>query len=317
MKKKLYFILVFIPLLIFGCNSSNQSKSIEIPPEPIKYPVGQIAQQIATNLSDTQELYPLPEEFLESFMKMHTQYEGTHPTVATEFPDTWGIVIVERLPEGRELYQIQSQNREWNFLVITSGYGTQRILDVLPVAVNLARQTEEVLETEIWTTERMPDGTFIVTKQYEWVRSVENITQAEYDENPQNFLRAKAVTDTYFINDFFRFEKNVIEETPDYAAVIFYYKDEKPEDWDENVSLLQAFCEDHALLFAEVYENFNQLALYDYKYNFITNLDITPYMDLSEGLIFMKKEETPKTVPFGNFERMKIELRRYFKIVES
>jgi len=278
--------------------------------------VSYIAQHISANLFDLQELYPLSEGFLENFMKMHAQYEGTHPTVATEFPEEWGVVLVERLPEGRELYQIQSQNREWVYLVITSGYGLLRILDVLPIAVNLVYQTENLLETEIWTTERTPDGTFIVSKKYEWIRSVENATQKEYEADPQNFLRMKTVVDRYFINDSYRFEKIITEETPDYSAVILYYKDEKPEDWDEILPLLQAFCEDYVILFEEVHENFSRLALYDYKLNFITELNITSYTNLAQGAIFMKNGENPKTVPFGSYERMKIEIMRYFKIVE-
>jgi len=326
MKKNIYYIFVeagraFLLFLLFfpvSCNFSKQSQPVVIETlEPVEYPVGYIAQHISVNLSDSQELYPLSEEFLENFVKMHAQYEGMHPTVVTEFPERWGVVIVERLPEGRELYQIQSQDREWIYLVITSGHGTQRILDVLPVAVNLAYQTENHLETEIWTTERASDGTFIVSKKYEWVRSVENVTQKEYEANPQNFLRTKTATDKYIINDLFRFEKIITETVPDYSAVIFYYKDEKPEDWDEILSMLQAFCEDYLILFEEVHENFNQLALYDYKLNFITELDITPYTDLLQGVIFMKQGENPKTVPFGSYERVKIELKRYFKIIEA
>jgi len=304
-------------LFLVSCNFSKQSQPAAEPLESIEYPVGYIAQYISANLSDTQELYPLSEEFLENFMKMRKQYDGTRPTIATDFPDEWGVVLIERLPEGHELYQIQSLNREWVYLVITSGYGTQRILDVLPVAVNLVYQANDILETEIWTTERTPDGTFIVSKKYEWVRSFENVTQREYDANPQNFLRTKTTVDKYVINDSFRFEKIVTEEIPDFSAVIFYYKGEKPEDWDEIVPMLQAFCEDYSILFEEVYQNFNQLALYDYKLNFITELDITPYTDFPQGVIFMKKGENPKTVPFGSYERMKIELKRYLKIVEA
>jgi hypothetical protein len=284
--------------------------------EPVVYPVGYITQTITTGLLDTAELYPLPDEFLESFLQVHTQYEGTHPTVATEFPDEWGVVLVERLPEGRELNQIQSQNREWIFLVITSGYGNLRILDVLPVAVNLAYQTNEILETEIWTTEREDDGKISVSKKYEWVRSVEKVTQKEYDANPQDYLRSKTTTDKYIINEFCRFERITTEDVPDYSAVVFYYKGEKPEDNDDDISKLQAFCEDYMILFAEVSHNFDQIELYDYKLNFITVLDITPYTEFQEGVIFMKKDEKPKTVPFGSYERMKIELKRYFKIVE-
>ena len=315
MKTNPYHLFFFLAFLITSCNTFKP-KPVEEFSESIEYPVGYIAQTISTNLSDLHELYSLSEEFLENFMQTHQQYEGTHPTVVAEFPREWGVVLVERLPEGRELYQIQSQNREWMFLVITSGYGTQRILDMLPVAVNLVTQTHEILETEVWTTERESDGSFTVQKKYEWVRSIENISQREYEENPQNFMRTKAVTDKYFINDFFRFEKVTIEETPDYSAIIFYYKDEKPEDWDENVAMLQAFCEDYSILFVEVHDKFNQVALYDYKYNFITELNITPYTNLQEGVIFMKKDITPKATPFGSYERIKSELKRYFKIVE-
>jgi len=311
---QLSLLFVLASLCTF-CTTFKQ-KPAEEPQQPIEYPIGYIAQYLNTNPSDSQELYPLPEEFLENFIQMHQQYDGTHPTVVAEFPHEWGVVLVERLPEGRELYQIQSQNREWIFLVITSGYGTQRILDMIPVAVNLVNQTHEILETEVWTTERESDGSISVQKKYEWIRSVEKVSQQEYDENPQNYLRYKTVTDKYIINDLFRFERITIEDTPDYSAVIFYYKDEKPEGWYDTIEMFQAFCEDYMLLFAEVHNNFNKIMLYDYKYNFITELDITPFMNLQEGVVFMQKNVTPKAVPFGSYERIKIELKRYFKILE-
>jgi hypothetical protein len=319
MNKNIHNVLgmVFCGLLLWvSCNSSQPVQPVEEKQELVEYPVGYIAQHITINLSDSKELYPLPEEFTERFLQVHTRYEGTHPTVVANFPEQWGVVIVERLPEGRELYQIQSMDREWAFLVITSGFGTHRIIDVLPVALNLANQTDEVLETEIWTTEREPDGTFSVIKKYEWIHSVQNVTQSEYEANPQNYLRSKTITDKYFINNSCRFERVEIEDIPDYAAVIFYCKNEKPEDWDEIVPMLQALCEDYEILSMETFNSFQQLSLYDYKLNFITELDITPYTDMTEGVIFMKKGIQPKTVPFGSYERLKIEMKRYFKIVE-
>jgi hypothetical protein len=316
MKIKQYIYTFFFPLFFASCNLPQQPQLVEEPSRPVEYPVGYIAQNISTNLSDTKELYPLPEEFLENFMQIHSQYEGAHPTVATEFPKEWGVALVERLSEGRELYQIQSQNREWVFLVITSGFGTLRILDVLPVALSLVNQTQNILETEIWTTERESNGAFTVQKKYEWVRSVENISQKEYDENPQNFLRAKTITDKYIINDFCRFERVTTDDILDYSAMIFYFQDEKQENWDEVVEMMQAFCEDYMILFAEVGENFNKMELYDYKLNLISELDITTYMDLREGVIFMKKGEKPKSVPFGGYDRLKSEAKRYFRIVE-
>ena len=309
--------IIFTLIFLTSCTFSNQRLPEEVTTEPVEFPVGYIAQSISTDLYDTTELYPLPEEFVENFLQVFTQYEGKRPVMSVKFPEEWGVTVVERLPEGRELYQIQSLNREWIFLVITSGYGTHRILDVLPVAANLSNQSKDILETEIWTTEREADGTFAVTKKYEWKRSLENVTQKEFEENPMDYMRSQKFTDQYIINEFARFEITNTEDVPDYAAVIFYFKENKPDDYEEIVPYMQAFCEDHTILFAEVANNFNQVELYDYKLNFITTLDITPYMDLQEGVIFMKKGETPKTVPIGGYDRLKIETKRYFKIVES
>jgi hypothetical protein len=315
MKKNIYLFTLITLLLFASCNSSRQQPIAEAQ-ETIEYPVGYIAQYLSTDLYDDTELYRLQDEFLDNFMQAYTQYEGTHPFMTTEFPKEWGVALVEHLSEGRELYEIQSQNREWIYLVITSGFGTQRILDLLPVAVNLANQSKDILETEIWTTDREVDGTFVVTKNYEWKRSLENVTQKEYEANPQDYFRTQTVTNKYIINDYYRFEMITTEDVPDYSAVILYYKDEKPEDYEEVVPMLQAFCEDYSILFAEVKNKFNQLELYDYKLNYITTLDIMPYIDLQEGFIFMKKGETPKTVPFGSYERLKIEVMRYFRVVE-
>ena len=188
--KKIFYIL-FIPLFIASCNHTKQTQSVIEQVEPVTYPVGYIAQSINTDLNDKSELFPLQDEFLENFLQVFTKYEGLKPIMATEFPNEWGVMLVERLPEGRELYQIQSLNREWIYLVITSGFGTQRILDLLPVAIDLADQKQDVLETEIWKTEREVDGIFSVTKSYEWKRSLEEVTQKEYEADKESGKKKK------------------------------------------------------------------------------------------------------------------------------
>jgi len=317
MKVERYFFAFLILFLFFSCNSSKPQKPIEIVSNKVEFPVGYIANYIHADVNDETELFPIQELFLESFLQKHEQYEGTFPTISTDFPDTWGVVLVERLSEGRELYQIQSLSREWIFLVITSGFGTQRILDVLPVAIDLAIQTPEILETEIWTTERETDGIFSVTKKYEWKRSLVNVTQAMYENNPENYYRKKTANDQYFINSSCRFERIITENLPEYSAVVFYYKEEKPEDWDEIIPQLEAMCEDYSILNVVAFIDFNKVELYDYKLNFITDLDITLYMELPQGVIFMKKGEIPKTVPFGSYERIRSEIIRYYKLVEG
>jgi len=57
--------LLLLVFLFFACNPPQPPKSIEVVQEPVEYPVGYIAQKITTNLSDSNDLFPLPEEFLE------------------------------------------------------------------------------------------------------------------------------------------------------------------------------------------------------------------------------------------------------------
>ncbi|MDR2972115.1 MAG: hypothetical protein LBU83_09340 [Bacteroidales bacterium] len=316
MKNSILISFIILTLWIAACNS-NQSKSPIEAQKSVEYPVGYISHHISTDLYDKTELYPLEDNFLENFLQIYSQYKGIQPVMATALPKEWGVVLVERLQEGRELYQVQSQNREWVFLIITSGYGTQRILDILPVAINLTNQTQDILETEIWTTEREVDETFSITRKYEWKRSIEHVTQKEYEDNPAKYFNSQTINNKYFINDNYCFEKIISEDIPNYSAVIFYYRGEKPEEYEEIVQMLCAFCEDHDILFAEVHNNFNQFELFDYKLNLVATLDVTSFMDLQEGFIFLKKDDVPKTVPFGSFERLKIEVKRYFRIVET
>ena len=116
------------------------------------YPVDIIRDTLTADVHSQTTLYPLQEEVLESFREKAQNFQGKKWTAKADFPDKWGVECVERLPEGRELWLLQSENREWRYLLTTSGFGTQRILDVLPVAISIANQRGEDLETENWQT---------------------------------------------------------------------------------------------------------------------------------------------------------------------
>lgn len=306
--------MLIIPLVLFSCRHKPQENTEE---ENYNYPVSIIADTLRADLADNTELYPLTEEFMESFLEKHNDYQGQKITARVAFPEEWGIRCVERLPEGKELWLMQSQSREWMYLVITSGYGTQRILDLMPVAVNIANETNDVLETEEWNTLRMPDGSFVVNKNYEWVRSVSKATRQQVMDNPERYHRENHVIEEYIINDMGRFE--LVENTdtlPNYNAVVFFYnRNEKPEAWDECVERLQSFCEENGILYEEVYQNYSQVLIQSYDFSFSVTADITPYVgNVICGMVLIKKEEEPKTIPFGSYEYMLMSLRRYFRI---
>ncbi len=316
--KKIGFLLALIcPFILFGCKPKQQETTEE---KDYNYPITIISDTLKTDLSDKTELYPLSEDFMESFIEKHNDYQGHKITANIPFPEEWGLQCVERLPEGKELWLLQSQSREWMYLVITSGFGTQRILDLMPVALNLANESNDVLETEEWNTIRMSDGSFVVNKNYEWVRSVSNATRQQVLDNPEKYHRESHVTESFIINDMGRFE--FVEETdtiPDYNAVVFFYnRNEKPEMWDECVERLQSFCEENNILFEEVYQNYNQVLIQNFNLTFSATVDITPYVGNTYcGMVMMNGEDEPKTINFGSYEYMQMSIRRYFHLVEN
>lgn len=317
MKKNHLTISLCLILTFLLTNCLSRSKDKENIEETVVYPMEVIGDTLVADVHSQATLYPLQEEVLEAFLEKATDFQGKKWTLRCDFPQEWGVECVERLPEGRELWLLRSENREWTYLVTTSGFGTQRILDVLPVAISIANQRDEELETENWQTLRLADGQFRTTKEYEWIHSVSKATKQDFIRDPEKFHRKTKLVEQFLINDQGRFEKSEIVDTlPDYNAVVFYFNPaDKPEMWDATIPQLQAFCEENGILYEEVSGNFNRVTIRDLELTFAMETDITPYIDgVSSGMVMMRKNEVPKTVNFGSFEYMQMEIRRYFKV---
>ncbi len=311
------YLLTILSLCLLLCGCKMRSNQNGEEDKNYDYPVTVIKDTISINVLDKTELYPMSEEFMESFMEKAGTYEGHHITAKVGLPEEWGVRCVERLPDGRELWLIQSQSREWMFLAVTSGYGTQRIVDMLPIALDVSNQNGDVLETEKWITYRQPDGAFLISKEYEWTRSLTKATKQAYKENPDNFHRQTSFLDKYYVNDSGHFEySEVVDSIPEYSAVVFFYnRNIKPDRWDDNVPQLQAFCEENNIYYEEVYNHYDNVEIRDFLLNPIINTDINPIIgNMESGMVMMKKGQTPKSVNFGGFEYMQMEIRRYFKI---
>ena len=309
------FLSLCLVILLANCNFRKNHQE-ETNDEKVNYPVDVIRNTLVADVHSQTTLYPLEEEVLESFLEKAKDFQGKKWTIKVDFPDKWGVECIERLPEGREVWLLQSESREWLYLVTTSGFGTQRILDVLPVAISVTNQNDENLETENWTTERLPDGPFRTTKEYEWIHSVAKATKQDFIRDPEKYHRKSRTVEQFCINDQGRFEKTEVDTLPDYNAVVFYFHPaEKPERWDEIIPQLQGFCEENGILYEEVSGNYDRVTIRDYELTFALESDITPYIGGSEcGMVMMRKGETPKAVNFGSFEYMKMEIRRFFKI---
>ncbi|MDR3048092.1 MAG: hypothetical protein LBU51_10895 [Bacteroidales bacterium] len=313
-----FFALLSIIITFFfaGCHSKNKNVQENMLPEPVEYPIAIIPDELKTDLADNGTLYPITNDFLRDFIHRALDFNGQHISVHIDLPQEWGVVCVEYRPEGRELWLVQSQNREWMYLVMTSGMGTQRILDILPVAVNLSVQDQDILETEIWTTHRDADGSFMVQKEYEWIKSIAPTRDSLV--NISDFQRSKSIVEVYIINEMDRFELTTQLSGIDYQAVIFYYDQNlKPEEWDENVMMLESYCEEKGVIFQEIYGGYKNVKITDYMLNVLDSVDISPYTNgRIAGMVMLKSGEKPKNIDFGSYERMISEIRRYFKLLD-
>lgn len=308
-------VFIAMALLFSNCKSKNKNNAEE--PESYNYPVTILPDTLTVDVMDNATLYPMSEEFMESFMEKWNNYEGHKITAGVEFPDKWGVRCLERLPQGRELLLLQSESREWMYLVVTSGFGTQRILDLIPVALDLSVQKNDVLETEKWRMTRQADGSFIITKEYEWIRSLTKATKQDFLANPEKYRRSSFYTDQYTINESGRFEyTEVVDSIPDHRSVIFFYnKNEKPASWDDCVDYLQAFCEDNNIYYETVYQNYDNVDVRDFNLQSVITVDINPYIgENTAGMVLLKKGEEPKCIRFGSMEYLQMEIKRYFRL---
>lgn len=314
-------LLMAFSLMGAACVSKKSKPAPEPIPEAKPYPVAIIQDTLRVSLTDGTTLYPLSDDFISSFLRKASSYQGHVLTADAVLPEAWGVRCVERLPGGKELWLLQSQSREWMYLVITSGFGTQRILDLIPVAVDVAIQKPGCLETEQWWAVREPDGAFAVTKEYEWLRSLTNVSRQDYEANPQKYNRTSSCVDKYYINDMGRFDYfAVVEDTlPDYSAVVFFYDAaQKPPAWDDCIPRMQAFCEENNIFFEEVYQDYSQVIIHDFMLEEVLSIDIIPLIEDTEcGMLMLKRGEEPKVVSFGSFDYMQMALRRYFKLHQN
>ena len=316
----IFYLLSSVIVIATSCKRpSKDIVEVEFEFDQVNYPISVIPNLIVTDISHQDSLYPISDDFLRNFFELATHYQGTPITIQSNLPTTWGVRNIERLPEGKDLWLLQSQNREWIYLAVTAGSGTQRILDVLPVAVNIVMQHQDVIETEVWQTRRKEDGTFVVEKSYEWTKSVGEATREEVEANPHNFNRKNFVVNCYELNEMGRFDFIEEDEIPDYNVAFFYFhQNEKPQEWDEVMEKVQSFCEERNIYFDELSDNFQEAFIRDYKLNDLITVDISPYADeFLAGMVLMKKGEEPKNVIFGSEERLKIEIKRYFKLLNQ
>jgi len=312
MKKSIHFIVLIGSLLVFfaACREKNTDVS-QTDEQCNNYPVITISDDYSGKVDCP--LYALSDDFVRNFIANAEDYDGTKITIHTDFPEEWGLIGIERMPQGRELWMLQSLNREWTYLVVTSGSGTQRIVDAIPIGLDLANDDERTLEREVWQWNRDEEGAFIVEKSYEWKKSIEGAQTMKSND----YVRSEFSRDKYIINDMGRFEcfpMNISDTLPYKVVVLYCGKGTETEDWDEKAEYIEAFCEEQDIYYAAVKQNYKQVKIQDYFSNDVLTLDITPEMTAdSVGMILYQNGKAPKHINLRGIAYLQMEIQKYFK----
>lgn len=290
-------------LLTIGQSCSSRNAYEE--ERTVEYPRIEIQDSL---LPDEPILYDLTDEFVEAFLQSADNFEGTPMTMQVNRPQEWGMVGWEQLPEGKELWLVQSKNREWTYLVITSGAGTQRIKDLILIGLDVATGGVDYNERELWTWKRDDDG-FIVDKYYEMKRDVRDTASAN---------KTTHVQDKYVIGNMGLFEyiPLIKEDTSNYQAVIAYDDClETLEEWAEVLRELEPYCEEHNIFFKTATCNFKNVGIQDYKMMDVANFDITPYMSEGKaGLVLIAAGNQPIALTPDDPDYLKKKINKYFQI---
>ncbi len=297
------FLLVMAALAccLFACAPKISEEKEEVVEE---YP----RIVIDSLLGENPKLYELSEDFIEDFLQKFGNYEGTKMIMNVELPREWGLVGWEQLPEGQELWLVQSLSREWTCLVVTSGSSTQRIKDILPIGLDLATGGNDYNQRELWTWKREDDG-FVVDKFYELKKDIRDTLLNNESSH---------VVDKYLVNEsgYFEWVPVSCEETPSYRAVVAYCDClETPENWEDLLMEIEPFCEENNLYFKSATCNFRHVTIEDYKMNNVVTKDLSSYIhEGAAGFILFSQDSEPITVAPASSDYIMMTINKYFKI---
>ncbi len=298
-------VMFFTMLLLVSCKDKSIQQQ-EAKKKSAECPIGTIPNDYS-EIDPSAKTYPLPKDFYNDFIKYARQYEGTPLTISAQLPEEWNLLYRETVPVNKELWLIQSVDKDWTYLLVTEG---QHVRDALPIAVDLATPGD-VIETEVWTWSRDEDGAFFVSKHYEIRPNAKDTTQHQ---------RTLDAVDRYVVSETGQFKctpQLQSEGTPYKAVILFNLASEKPDKWFDVINEIAPYCEDnnyYFVLVASASEDLHQIEIQDYQSNFITTVDISQWVnDMEQGVVILQNGFEPRVENFSATEGyLEMKIRNYF-----
>lgn len=304
------FMMVFSILLLSSCKDRSMQ-----PAGPSKAdaecPVSTIPTDFA-DLDPSAKTYDLPDGFFNEFFKYAFQYEGTKVTIPAQLPKEWKLLYREPLPASQELWLVQSEDKDWTYLLVTAG---QHVRDAVPVALDLA-STGALIESEVWSWHRDEDGAFLVSKLYEKRPDARDTTQRQ---------RRIEALDRYVVSESGQFKctpQSLVEGNPYQVVILFNKASERPDTWFDVMNAIAPYCEENNFYFvtvASANEDLHHVVVEDYQLNYVTTVDIAQLVGNTEqGLILMQNGVEPRVENYSDNERyLQMKIRNYFNSISN
>jgi len=267
-------------------------------------------------VSDTANI--LPAEFVNKLSRLINKFEGEQFHILMKTPETWAVEYkLPSLSPDFEIWIISNTGEAGMKLLATVSIAeTPALIQVLPVAYNIAIEKTNYIESEFWSAEIDNSYNITVTKKYERLYS---ITEENAEDNSISITKSDHYTIeqngkiSYQQPEIFDFDidYNAIVQFADTASI----RGVLNSDWLQNEMDIQEQIEPLNILFVTATANFNKVEIKNYHGETVDIVDISNFTDkYNMGYLALKKGEKPLFIPYASADKCLQKAEGYFNI---
>lgn len=275
MKKNIllwYFIGIFC---IFSCHQKTQPQQEE--PVIISYPKVDMPRNFSTKNYTSDSVFTLPENiFIPSHLFQKTNCLNSK--LLTQAVKQWSVLKQLNYSEKYKIWLLLSDRKDACLLLTLTE--NDDVIDCLPIALNLCIQNNDIIEQEKWVSEFTDSGTFIISKDYEYSKSINDIGDEYYQTHQEEFSKTQSQKDKFHLEEDGHFSYIEVSEDENYNAIIFfndqinYYN-----KWYPLMEEIQTYCEEKNIYMIEAYHDFKKVPIYNYVLDTLDIISIQKNVD--------------------------------------
>lgn len=322
MKFKTYSYLIISFLFIFvSCSKENNQQSLrERKLREITLPT-----KITILDFDTSNTEFLPDSLSKDLNDLTQKNFSVKPRMQLNYEPKWAIGYKIKTDKDFDILIVeQGTTSKIRCLITISKKPPIKIISSIIVAIDNYKETNNVIESELWASDISHDLTVKVNRQYEKIENSNNINLDENLENENIFTSEEKfkILPTGMI-EFIKkpkFVKNdsLIIDKKYNVAVIYLNKldpqiSEYNEEWLLNSNELENICNYNSIQTQYCYNNFDSVFIKNPHGKIVDTINIKNFVNENKmGFILAKNNKTPIYFPFKNNKEYIEPFSQYF-----